>query len=1166
MSFFTRVLATFICLGISTSPTVAKPQLTGTNSANGQWTPLAPSAFAHGVYDPIRDRVIAFGGGDSNGRNDTWALSLSGSPSWEFLNTTGPLPPPRYRNSIVYDSLRDRIIIFGGYSNTGPMNDAWALTLTGVPTWSELIAPDPLPAARYSHAAIYDPVGDRMVIFGGALINGQADDVWVLSLPGAPSWSQLLPGGQPPGPLSGHSATYDPIRNRMIIIGGRIFPWNWGGAWALSLAGTPSWESLGWPCYARADHSAIYDPVRDRVVIFGGSFDRDGNRHDDWNDICALSLAGYQWSAISPTEPLPHARSSHQAVYRPGSDEMVIFGGGYYEYPNSYYTNDVWALPLAEPASWINELFADPFPRRSNFSMIRDPVKNRTLIVGGSMRNDTWAKSLSNTSTWTQLAPSGVLPDPRGEHTTIWDPKRIRALLFGGYWNYSCYDCYGYYGDTWQLSLSGAPSWGELASGPQLADHASIYDPVRDQMVVYGGRYGSTTAALSLSGTPTWNYLNTAAFPPGRSAHSAIYDPLADRMIVFGGTNAGGSLNDTWELSLADSNWIELPVGGLRPSARAWHVAVQDPVRNRMVVFGGGDAGAPLADTWALSLSGSPTWTELSPSGVPPVSSASYKGFYDPIQDRMVIFDGKDAMWALTWGTPGDQFAVVSATTNKSLYQNGTDAVQFTIVTRNEWNPRREIHLSLDLEPSLGPTMHAGDDHFTLSPGEEHVSHITWPVPDSSYAWESVGHVTLNDGVAATYRRFPGWFSATPLSVPTISQHQQQVEACLSLSHDDECKIRTLTGYLPIFGTLASLGLATNDICKMHGLVERGATGPATGAFWAITPSLVKDLILEVLNLVTIATPVGGAVAVASILHTTGELARDCWRGKAADLLRALPFARAASSRSSVSYGSSVVDSLATWTMTGVDSTEAQLADGLFIGGHCYVRVEADGSWADQDSVGLVFATVENVDTLGVVALTTPRVFGFHGNEADNPNSASTFRIESRANQSVGVGLVHYRQDGGHDFLRYSTFTATNLTVMTLPVTVNETKFPMFVDLNGDGKNDEIHYPDGTVVSVRNSGTRSLGLRLWPARPNPFGGTTTLAFSIPDAGRARLEIYDVAGRLVTRIVDRVVTGNDMHEATWDGRSTTGAKVASGVYFCRLRTDQRVVTQRLVLLR
>jgi photosystem II stability/assembly factor-like uncharacterized protein len=82
------------------------------------------------------------------------------------------------------------------------------------------------------------------------------------------------------------------------------------------------------------------------------------------------------------------------------------------------------------------------------------------------------------------------------------------------------------------------------------------------------------------------------------------------------------------------------------------------------------------------------------------------------------------------------------------------------------------------------------------------------------------------------------------------------------------------------------------------------------------------------------------------------------------------------------------------------------------------------------------------------------------------------------------------------------------------------------------------------------------------ARPNPFTGHTTFRFSRALGDVARLEIFDVQGRLVRRLQTNRVSG----ESVWDARDASGRRVAPGVYLVRAMGDETVATERVVYVR
>ena len=77
-------------------------------------------------------------------------------------------------------------------------------------------------------------------------------------------------------------------------------------------------------------------------------------------------------------------------------------------------------------------------------------------------------------------------------------------------------------------------------------------------------------------------------------------------------------------------------------------------------------------------------------------------------------------------------------------------------------------------------------------------------------------------------------------------------------------------------------------------------------------------------------------------------------------------------------------------------------------------------------------------------------------------------------------------------------------------------------------------------------------------QPNPFRQTTAIGFSLENAGRVVLEICDVNGRTITRLLDGLRPAGASRIA-WDGTDARGRPVSPGVYYCRLRAgaDERV---------
>jgi len=88
---------------------------------------------------------------------------------------------------------------------------------------------------------------------------------------------------------------------------------------------------------------------------------------------------------------------------------------------------------------------------------------------------------------------------------------------------------------------------------------------------------------------------------------------------------------------------------------------------------------------------------------------------------------------------------------------------------------------------------------------------------------------------------------------------------------------------------------------------------------------------------------------------------------------------------------------------------------------------------------------------------------------------------------------------------------------------------------------------------------------LLPSGPNPFNPRTQLCFSLPQAERVTVTIYNARGEVVRRLADESFAAGD-HAIAWDGRDNRGAGVASGPYIARVAAGRIVMTKRLTLVR
>ena len=222
--------------------------------------------------------------------------------------------------------------------------------------------------------------------------------------------------------------------------------------------------------------------------------------------------------------------------------------------------------------------------------------------------------------------PEPGAPGERGNNRMVYDPIRKVAVFYGGANGAAGSETWEYDGSTWSTT-SPASTPGELWYGAQMA-----YDTVRNSICLYGGRFSdgnkswvweynvTTWTNRSPAGGPgnnnnenhfaydidnakfvawrqwdasTWLYDSSAntwaqqspAFSPPANGDTALaYDPVRGRVVMFGGTVSGSGVNTTYEWD--GSNWATMSPA-TTPAARYNHGLEWSTSLQKIVMYGG---------------------------------------------------------------------------------------------------------------------------------------------------------------------------------------------------------------------------------------------------------------------------------------------------------------------------------------------------------------------------------------------------------------------------------------------------------------------------------------------------------------------------------------------------------------------------------------------------
>ncbi|MFC2100962.1 kelch repeat-containing protein, partial [Bacteroidota bacterium] len=300
------------------------------------------------IYDMQNKRMVIFGGWSSvvyNSLNDVWSYNIAAN-TWTQISTSGGSPSNRAGHVAIYDNTRHRMVVFAG-SNWWQAwyNDTWALDLT-TNIWSQLSTTGGPPTNRYFHSGVYDSIQDRLLIFGGVCgstsSNWKSNETWALNFTTL-QWQQLNTTNNP-SPREETSAIFDATNNRMIIFGGRNGT-NYGDVQALNLS-TLAWSYLGNFSDSVSCHRAVYDPQKNWMIVAAG-----------WGlynhgQAAVFSLNNDTWLNVSITGTIPPLRQNPSLIWDPVGQRALLFGGD--PGPLTADFNDTWEFIITVPVG-IND-------------------------------------------------------------------------------------------------------------------------------------------------------------------------------------------------------------------------------------------------------------------------------------------------------------------------------------------------------------------------------------------------------------------------------------------------------------------------------------------------------------------------------------------------------------------------------------------------------------------------------------------------------------------------------------------------------------------------------------------------------------------------------------------------------------------------------------------
>jgi len=532
---------------------------------------------------------------------------------------------------MVYDSLSDRFILFGGWDGR-LSNETWAYDLDNN-QWTRMQGFNG-PSARQGHLSVYDSRADRVLLYGGDVGGTASPETWAYSYQ-ADTWTNMSPPLSPPPGLSGAMA-YDAESGRAILFGapfrGASETWAYdlsANHWTNMTAGEAQRPSPRW------GHAMAYDSRADRIILFGGQ--ASSGSDETW----AYDFNTNTWTNRNPTTK-PSWRYRHAMDYDVGSDRIVLFGG----FAATGVNGETWSYDfMLNTWSMLGPAMA-PTGRYAHTMVFHVP-SNRTILYGGTgnaagLGHEIWAYE-SGTNLWTRVDPDR--PAGAGAPVMAYDVHSDRVILFGGVTPLGWSETWAHdlASNAWTFMDPSSKPVGTFTEAPAMA-----YDSAANLTILFS--QGATWAYDF--GLNAWTILQPSGSPSSRRSAAMAYDSESRKVILFGGETGiipFPWVNDTWAYDFNTNTWTNMTPGeGVRPPPGSGYLMAHDSQSDRTILFGGSTGVSGHNETWAYDFNTN-TWTNMMPAVSPSVDDRSTMA-YDSRMDRVIV-QGRGETWLYDVGS-----------------------------------------------------------------------------------------------------------------------------------------------------------------------------------------------------------------------------------------------------------------------------------------------------------------------------------------------------------------------------------------------------------------------------------------------------------------------------------------------------------------------------------